>query len=52
MKQRHIPLLFATAAMLMATTSCNKNQFDQEIYNEEVSIQFMIDNVDKQHDWN
>lgn len=52
MKQRHIPLLFATAAMLMVTTSCNKDQFDKDIYNDEVDIQFMIDNVDKQHDWN
>ncbi len=38
-------------SLLMSVTSCNKELFDEQLYNEEVDYQFMIDNVDRNHDW-
>lgn len=31
--------------------SCEKEQFDKNLYNELVDFQFLIDNVDKEHTW-
>lgn len=39
------------AACLLLTTSCSKDLFDKEAYNELVDYQFMIDNVDPEQDW-
>ena len=38
-------------AVIALTTSCSKEQFDKELYNEEVNYQFMVDNADPDHDW-
>lgn len=43
-----IPLI---ATLLLTTVSCEKELFDQDIYNEFVDFQFMIDNVDREHMW-
>lgn len=39
------------AAAVMTLTSCEKEQFDKDLYDELVDFQFLIDNVDKEHDW-
>lgn len=40
-----------TALGLLTMTSCGKELFNEEVYNKAVDSQFMIDNVDKEHDW-
>lgn len=45
-------LLFISAALLLGMTSCKKEQFDQELYNQYVDYEFMVDYMDKGHDWN
>ena len=40
------------ATLLGIITSCEKEQFDKEAYNEYVDYEFMIDNMDRSHDWN
>ena len=44
--------LFISAALLLGMTSCKKEQFDQELYNQYVDYEFMVDYMDKGHDWN
>lgn len=44
--------LFISAALLLCMTSCKKEQFDQELYNQYVDYEFMVDYMDKGHDWN
>ena len=39
------------ACVALGMTSCNKNQFDPQAWNDTVDYQFMIDNVDPYHDW-
>ena len=41
-----------TALMLTAITSCKKERFDKDAYDKYVGYEFMIDNVDKTHEWN
>lgn len=41
--------IFAIA--MLAITSCETEKFDQEAYNEFVDYEFMVDNMDRQHDW-
>lgn len=50
MKQNGINLLLLSAALLLLP-SCGKEMFDEEVYNGFVDYQFMIDNVDREHDW-
>ena len=50
MKQNVINLLLLPIALLMLS-SCGKEMFDEDIYNGFVDYQFMIDNVDREHDW-
>ena len=40
------------ATLLGIITSCEKEQFDKEAYNDYVDYEFMIDNMDRSHDWN
>ena len=51
MKQYIIGVILG-GAMLTAATSCEKEKFDQEVYNDFVDYFFMIENVDKNHQWN
>ena len=48
MKRHYILIL---AAVGLTFLSCEKEQFDQDIYNELVDYQFLIDNIDREHDW-
>ena len=50
MKTRKQTALVALAVIALAS-SCSKEQFDRNLYNEEVSYQFMVDNADPNHDW-
>ena len=51
MKQKHI-LLTLGALMLLGMTSCKeKNLFNKEIYDQMVDFKFMVDNMDRSHDW-
>ena len=51
MKQKHI-LLTLGAFVLLGLTSCkNKDLFNKEIYDEMVDFKFMVDNMDRSHDW-
>ena len=49
MKKNYFFLCLAVFALSL--TSCNKELFDQEQYDELVDNQFMIDNADPNHDW-
>lgn len=49
MKKNYFFLCLAVFALSL--TSCNKELFDQEQYDELVDNQFMIDNADPKHDW-
>ena len=51
MKKKSNIVLLLAAAMLLGVTSCKKDLFDKEIYNEAVDDQFRVDNIDKNHDW-
>ena len=50
MKTIRLPLILL-AMGVMTFISCEKEQFDQNVYNEIVDFQFLIDNVDREHDW-
>ena len=39
------------STLLCCTTSCKKNMFNEEVYNEILKIEFPIDPVDDQQDW-
>ena len=43
--------IMGAAALLLLTASCEKEKFDQNIWNQFVDYQFLIDNVDREHDW-
>lgn len=51
MMKRILTITLTVAACLVLTTSCSKDLFDKKAYDEYVSYQFMIDNVDTNHDW-
>ncbi|MBR2114155.1 MAG: DUF4842 domain-containing protein [Prevotella sp.] len=52
MKKNHITLLLlATAVTLLTATSCKKEYFDEEKYNDFVDDMFQVDGIDKNHDW-
>lgn len=44
-------LLLGTALLLAGMTACEKEQFDKEKYNEYVDYEFMVDYMDRSHDW-
>lgn len=49
MQKKHLTLMAAVAMLYL--TSCNKELFDKQIYNDAVDYQFMLDNVDRYHNW-
>lgn len=51
MRKKGISIFTITALALMVFTSCEKEQFNQGLYNELVDYQFLIDNVDREHQW-
>lgn len=44
-------LLLSGTFLLLGADSCKKELFDSAAYNEFVDYQFMIDNLDREHDW-
>lgn len=50
MKTTKLSILLLTG-LVMTILSCEKEQFDKNAYNELVDYQFLIDNIDKEHDW-
>ena len=40
-----------SVSLLAGLASCEKEQFNREIYNGYVDYQFMVDSVDRTHDW-
>lgn len=51
MKQKHV-LLALAAFMVMSLGSCKEKElFNKEIYDEMVDFKFMVDNMDRSHDW-
>lgn len=51
MKQNNFHF-FVVFILLLGVTSCQKELFDQNAYKQFTDFQFMIDHMDKQHDWN
>ncbi len=45
-------LFISTALILLGMNSCEKEQFDKELYNEYVDYEFMVDYMDPTHEWN
>lgn len=52
MKKKYITAATLSALFLISTTSCKKNMFDEQLYNEILKIEFPIDPVDSLHQWN
>lgn len=52
MKTTSLFHLFSTVVLsAFLLSSCEKEKFDKNLYNELVDLQFLIDNVDKEHGW-
>ena len=52
MKTTSLFHLFSTIVLsAFLLSSCEKEKFDKNLYNELVDLQFLIDNVDKEHGW-
>ncbi len=49
MKMSRLTILMS--ASLLILTSCSEDLFDKKTYNKAVNYQFMVDNVDPEHDW-
>lgn len=49
-KKSYISVI-ALSALLCCTTSCKKNMFNEEVYNKILQIEFPIDPVDDEQDW-
>ena len=43
--------IFILGLALLAMTSCNKDMFDKDLYNNNVNFLFMVDNADPDQDW-
>ena len=43
--------IFILGLALLAMTSCNKDMFDKDLYNDNVNFLFMVDNADPDQDW-
>ena len=41
---------FILGLALLAMTSCNKDMFDKDLYNDNVNFLFMVDNADPEQD--
>jgi hypothetical protein len=50
MKTTKLSLLLLLG-VTMVTLSCEKEKFDKDAYNELVDYQFLVDNMDKEHEW-
>ena len=51
MRTKGLSLFVVTALTLFSFGSCEKELFDQNLYNELVDYQFLIDNIDREHQW-
>ena len=51
MKHNHTIFLLIAAALGLSLESCNKEMFDQQLYNEIITQQFPIDPIDDTHNW-
>ena len=51
MKRNHTIFLLIAAALGLSLESCNKEMFDQQLYNEIITQQFPIDPIDDTHNW-
>lgn len=51
MKRQVITFSILAAMLLLAASSCKKEQFDQELYNSLVDKLFRVDGIDEKHDW-
>ena len=52
MNKRHTIVIALSALLLFSTTSCKKDMFDAEVYQEILKQEFPIDPVDSLHHWN
>ena len=50
MKTKELSFLLLTG-LTMVFSSCEKEQFSKEAYDELVDFKFLVDNMDKEHDW-
>jgi len=51
MKRNHTIFLLLAAALGLSLESCNKEMFDQQLYNKIITQQFPIDPIDDTHNW-
>ena len=51
MKSNHTIFLLIAAALGLSLESCNKEMFNQQLYNEIITQQFPIDPIDDTHNW-
>lgn len=51
MKRNNTILLLMATALGLSLESCNKEMFDQQLYNEIITQQFPIDPIDDTHNW-
>ena len=51
MKRNHTIFLLIAAALGLSLESCNKEMFNQQLYNEIITQQFPIDPIDDTHNW-
>ena len=51
MKRNNTILLLIATALGLSLESCNKEMFDQQLYNEIITQQFPIDPIDDTHNW-
>ncbi|MBP3849802.1 MAG: LruC domain-containing protein [Prevotella sp.] len=51
MKRNHTIFLLLAAALGLSLESCNKEMFNQQLYNEIITQQFPIDPIDDTHNW-
>ena len=51
MKRNHTIFLLIAAALGLSLESCNKEMFDQQLYNKIITQQFPIDPIDDTHNW-
>ena len=50
MKTTKLSLLLLSG-ITMVTLSCEKEKFDKDLWNQIVDYQFLVDNMDQEHDW-
>lgn len=52
MNKRHTIVVALSALMLFSTMSCKKDMFNAETYKEILKLEFPIDPIDEEHQWN